>query len=222
MPVVHVAGPAAPNNGRLIVDVPEGPVPVYRARMEARKQDNGTRRPTFRFFDLPPQLVCKETPCVIDEPAGNILIGFPVLGCSPAIDYDLVHVGLDPSVYRRSLAIFENETGAEQIAGIVMSSLGAAASITGIVLLPVGASKDNDRLTAAGGITLGVGALVMTAGILMIRHDSATYRPGSANHFDGSIATDRGTVGVPPPRRSPLEVFPYYECSWASRRAGSG
>jgi hypothetical protein len=221
-PAVHVAGAPAPGNGRLIVDVPEGPVPVYRARMEARKQDNGTRHPTFLFFDLPPELVCKETPCVIEEPPGNILIGFPVLGCSPAIDYDLVHVGLDLSVYRRSLAIFENETGAEQIVGIVATSLGAAASITGLVLLPSGASNHNDRLTAAGGITLGAGALALTVGILMIRHDSATYRPGSANHFEASIATGAANAGVPGPRRSPLEAFPYYECTWASRRAGSG
>jgi hypothetical protein len=222
MPVVHVAGPAAPGNGRLIVDVPEGPVPVYRARIEARKQDNGTRRPTFRFFDLPPELVCKATPCVIDEPPGNILIGFPVLGCGPAIDYDLVHVGLDPSVYRRSLGLFENETGAERTVGIVMTSLGAASSITGVALLPTGASKDNDRLTAAGGITLGAGALLMAVGILMIRHDSATYRPGSAHHFEGPSATDGRSRAVPPPRRSPLEVFPNYGCKWTSRRAGSG
>src|SRR5512143_939132 len=67
MPVVHVAAPTAPGTGRLIVDVAEGPVPVYRARMEARKQDNGTRHPTFRFFDLPTEMVCKETPCVIDQ-----------------------------------------------------------------------------------------------------------------------------------------------------------
>jgi hypothetical protein len=214
----------APVTGRLIVDVPEGSVPVYRARLEARKQDNGTRRPTFRFFDLPAEKICDGTPCVIDEPPGNILIGFPVLGCRPAIDFDLVHVGLDPSVYRRSLAIFEDETGAEKIVGIVAASLGAAASITGIVLLPSGISKDNSGLTAAGGITLGAGALALTVGILMIRHDSATYRPGSANHFEASVSTAAPPATVPSssPPRSPLEVFPYYDCSWGSRRGGTG
>ena len=223
MPVAPVAGPPLQGNGRLIIDVPEGPVPVDRAQFEARKQDNGSRRPTFRFFDLPPELLCKETPCVIDAPPGNILIGFPVLGCRPAIDYDLVHVGLETRVYRRSLAIFENETGAEKIVGIVGASLGAAATITGIALLPVGASKDNGTLAAAGGITLGAGALVLAAGILMIRHDSATYRPGSANHFEASISTPAATVRAgPSPTQSPLEVFPYYDCSWGSRRAGSG
>jgi hypothetical protein len=223
MPVVQVEGQPAQGNGRLIVDVPEGPVPVYRAHFEARKQDNGARRPTFRWFDLPPELLCKETPCVIDAPPGNILIGFPVLGCRPAIDYDLVHVGLEPRVYRRSLAVFENETGAEKIIGIVGASLGAAATITGIGLLPVGASKENNTLTAAGGITLGAGALALTAGILMIRHDSATYRPGSANHFEASISAPSATVRTTPsPTQSPLEVYPYYDCSWGSRQAGSG
>ncbi|MGE3546944.1 MAG: hypothetical protein AB7L28_23660 [Kofleriaceae bacterium] len=222
VPVVHVAGPPAQGNGRLIVDVAEGPVPVYRGRMEARKQDNGTPRPTFHFFDLPPELICKATPCVIDEPPGNILIGFPVLGCGPAIDYDLVHVGLDPSIYRRSLGIFENDTGAERMFGIVGASLGAGAAITGVALLPIGLSKDNDGLTLAGGITLGAGALLTTVGILMIRHDSATYRPGSANHFDGPISTDGNRGAAPLPNRSPLEVFPNYECSWTSRRAGAG
>ena len=64
--------------------------------------------------------------------------------------------------------------------------------------------------------------LLLAVGIYMIRHDSATYRPGSAIHFERPSATDSGGGGVPPPRRSPLEVFPNYECSWTSRRAGSG
>ncbi len=220
-PTVHITAAPAEGKGRLIVDVAEGPVPVYRGRLEARKQDNGTRRPTYRFFDLPPELICNETPCVIEEPPGNILIGFPVLGCRPAIDFDLVHVGLDPRVYRRSLAIFEDETGAERIVGIVAASLGAAAAITGIVLVPVGAGNDNGVLTA-GAITLGAGAIALTAGILMIRHDSATYRPGSANDFELSLAPGGTTVSPSPQKRSPLEVYPYYDCSWGARRGGTG
>lgn len=215
MPIVDVSVTPVQGNGRLIVDVPEGPVPVYRAHFDPRKQDSGGRHPTFRFYDLPPELLCKETPCVIDAPPGNILIGFPVLGCRPAIDYDLVHVGLEPRVYRRSLAIFENDTGAEKIVGIVAASVGAAAVITGGVLLPVG-------VTAAGGITLGAGAIALTAGILMIRHDSASYRPGSANHFEATISTQTPTVRVSAPKQSPLEVYPYYDCSWGSRQGGTG
>jgi hypothetical protein len=198
----------------VIVDSVEGPTPVFRVRIEPRQQDNGTRRPTFRFFELPPELVCKETPCVVDTPPGNILLGFPVLGCEEAFEYELVHVGPDPSVYRRSLSVYENDTGAEQILGIIAASVGSAATITGIALVP----QDSDRVQVAGGITLGAGALLITAGVLMIRHDSATYRPGSANHFAAPMPVET-PGGVVPPRRSPLSMFRAHPCNWSSRRA---
>lgn len=217
MPAVHVSGPPAAGTGRLIVDVAEGPVPVYRARIDAQKLEDGARHARYRIVDVPPELVCKETPCVIDEPPGNILIGFPVLGCQPAIDFDLVHVGLDASVYRRSVAVFADDTGAEKILGIIAASVGGTAAFTGAVLLPVGIGHSSG-LTIAGGITLGAGALLTTAGILMIRHDSATYRPGSANHFEATAAP----TTAPSPTRSPLEVYPYYDCSWGSHRGGTG
>ena len=216
MPAVQVAAPPAAGMGRIIVDVPDGPSPVYLARIEARPQDNGTRRPTFRFFELPPELVCKDTPCVVDHPPGNILLGFPVAGCTQGTEYELVNVGPHPSVYTRSLSLYEDNTGTEQILGIIGTSIGVAAGITGIALLPAGLSNDNDRLAVAGGITLGAGALLTTIGILMIRHDSATYRPGSANHFEATTPPAGGPVA--PPRRSPLSI-PSHECSWAQRPA---
>jgi hypothetical protein len=219
IPAVRDPGPLAPGMGRIIVDVPDGPSPVYLARIEARPQDNGTRRPTFRFFELPPELVCKETPCVVDHPPGNILLGFPVAGCIEGTEYELVNVGPHPSVYTRSLSLYEDNTGTEKILGIIGTSIGAAAGITGIALLPAGLSNDNSRLAIAGGITLGAGALLTTIGILMIRHDSATYRPGSANHFDA--ATPPGGGQVAPPRPSSFGV-PSHECNWTSRRAVSG
>ncbi len=216
---VRIDGPPAQGNGRVIVDSVEGPTPVYRVRIETRQQDNGTRRPTFRFFELSPELMCKETPCVVDAPVGNILLGFPVLGCDAAFEYELVNVGPDPSVYRRSLSVYEDNTGTEQILGIIAASVGGAGAITGIALLPAGAAGDNSRLTLAGGITLGAGALALTLGILMIRHDSATYRPGSANHFAAPAPVD-ATDGVGAP--APVPRFPSHPCNWSSRRAVSG
>jgi hypothetical protein len=38
-------------------------------------------------------------------------------------------------------------------------------------------------MTTAGGLTLGAGALAIVLGILAIRADSPTYRPGSSNHY---------------------------------------
>ena len=73
--------------------------------------------------------------------------------------------------------------GSVRVLGIIATSLGAAAAITGTALLPIGLSKDNDRLTAAGGISLGGGALLIAAGIWAIRADSPSWRPGSSNHY---------------------------------------
>ncbi len=216
---VRLQGTATPpptGMGRLIVDVAEGSAPISRIRFEPRQQDHGTHRPTFRFFELPPEIVCTSTPCVIDAPRGNILLGFPVLGCTEGFEYELVHVSLQPSVYRRSLSVYEDNTGAERITGIVLAGVGGAALITGLPILLAGAG-DNDKLAAAGGITLGAGALLLTIGTLLIRHDSATYRPGSANHY--AAPPDAGGVGVP--QRSPFDGFPAHECGWSSRH-GSG
>lgn len=211
-------GPPPPGMGRVIIDVAEGAAPVSRIRFEPRQQDNGpSRRPTFRFFELPPERACETTPCVIDEPPGNILLGFPVRGCSDGFEYELVHVSLQPSVYRRALSEYRDETGTGKIMGIILASVGGAATITGIPLLAAGAS-DNKDLAIAGGITLGAGALVLTAGILLLRHDAATYRPGSANHYE--------PLPTPPPApmtpsRSAFDDIPALDCGWSTRR-GAG
>jgi hypothetical protein len=49
--------------------------------------------------------------------------------------------------------------------------------------LPIGLSQDSRGMTIAGGITLGVGAVVMTLGILSLRANASTFRPGASNHF---------------------------------------
>lgn len=210
LPSVQITAAPAEGMGRVIVDVPEGSSPVYLARIETRPQDNPGRRGTFRFIELEPELVCNGTPCVVDHAPGNILLGFPVAGCNQGNEFELVNVGLNPSIYRRSLSLYEDNTGTEKILGIIGTSVGAAAAITGIALLPAGASNDNNSLAVAGGITLGAGALLTTIGILMIRHDSATYRPGSANHYDLTAPVPPG----PPPAGSAMNVQSH-ECSWA-------
>lgn len=167
--------------GRLIVDVVEGPAPVQRIQMQPTQQTNANGRVSFRFSEVPDTL-CAHAPCATDHPVGNVLLGFPVVG-KDALEVELVHVGPDPSVYRRSLSIYEDNTGGTRVMGIIMTAVGSAALITGTVLLPVGLSKDNTGLTAAGGISLGAGTLLLTLGILMIRADAPTFRPGSSNHF---------------------------------------
>ncbi len=167
--------------GRLVVDVVEGPAPVQMIKMEAAQQTNARGRVSFRFSEVPATL-CAHSPCATDHQLGNVLLGFPVIG-KDSLEVELVHVGPDPSVYRRSLSIYEDNTGGTRIMGIIATSVGAAALITGTALLPIGLAKDNSGLTAAGGISLGAGTLLLTLGILAIRADAPTFRPGSSNHF---------------------------------------
>lgn len=150
--------------------------------MDAQPIQNGTPRPSYALVERP-EVMCAVSPCATDVPTGNVLLGFPVIGKPDAREVELVHVGPDPSVYRRSLSVYENHTGGMRNFGIVMTSVGGAAMVTGTVLLPVGLAKDMDGMTMAGGISLGVGAAVLAYGIWAIWRYAPTYRPGSSNHF---------------------------------------
>lgn len=178
---MEAAPPPPGGHGRLAVDVVEGPTRVQRVRMTPSAIDNGRGRISFRFVEAPEEL-CAPSPCATDIPAGNVLLGFPVIG-SDDVEVELVHVGPEPSVYRRSLSIYEDRTGSVRVLGIIATSLGGAAAMTGTALLPIGLAKDHTGLATAGAITLGAGAALLAIGIWAIRHDAPTYRPGSSVHF---------------------------------------
>jgi hypothetical protein len=181
VPRIDAAAPPA-GAARLVIDVVEGPTPVQRIHMRPVQVDNGQGRATFRF-DESPELLCAATPCVTDLPPGNVLLGFPVLGQRDALEAELVHAGPEPTVYRRSLSVHEDRSGALRVLGIIGTSLFGSSALTGMVLLPIGLAKGNDDLTLAGGITLGAGGALLALGIWAIRHGSPTYRPGSSIHF---------------------------------------
>lgn len=181
-PPIQAAGPPPSGHGRLVVDVVDGPTPVQRIRMASKQVDNGHGRVSHRFFESP-EVLCAASPCIADVPAGNVLLGFPVLGDPRSMEIELVHVGPETSVYRRSLSVYEDRTGGVRVFGIVTAAVGASAAITGTALLPIGLSDDNHALATAGGITLGAGVALLSLGIWALRHDSPTYRPGSSNHF---------------------------------------
>jgi hypothetical protein len=181
-PIVGSSTPPAEGNSRLIVDVVDGPTPVQRVRMQTKPSPNAQGVPTVRFIQAPMEL-CPRAPCVTDVPVGNVILGFPVIGDDSALETELVNIGPDPSVYRRSLSVYTDNTGATRVLGIIAASIGTGSAITGSALLPAGLANDNHGLTVAGGITLGAGAALILAGILMIRADSPTFRPGSSNHY---------------------------------------
>ena len=94
-----------------------------------------------------------------------------------------MHIGPEPTGYRRSLSVYESGSGTLRVLGIIGTSLGAASLITGTALLPYGIDRGNNSATLAGGISLGAGAALLTLGILAIRYGAPTLRPGSSIHY---------------------------------------
>ena len=155
---------------------------MQRVQMEAKPIDHGDGRVSYAFNEAPAPL-CTAAPCVTDVPAGsNVLLGFPVLGKN-AQEVELVHVGPEPSMYRRSLSVYTE--GGSSVFGILATSFGGASAITGTALLPAGLSRDDGAgraMTLAGGITLGAGVALIAIGIWSLRANAATFRPGASNH----------------------------------------
>lgn len=184
----------APGRARLVVDVVDGRGPVHRVWMRSTRVDGSQGRVSFRFEEQP-EVICAQPPCSLDVAPGNLLLGYPVLGRANALEVELVHVGPDPSVYRRSLSEFDDRSGALQTLGIVGASTGGAGLLTGAVLLPIGLAGGRDAMSMAGGVTLGAGAALLALGIWAMRHDADTFRPGSANHY---VMTPVGNAATAP------------------------
>lgn len=182
VPSTNTTAEPATGKGRLVIDVVDGPTPVQRVDMKAEPFEDGQGRTRFRFYEAPEPL-CTTSPCVVDLTPGNVLLGFPVTGDDHSMEVELVHVGEETAVYRRSLSHYRHNKGALWVLGIIGTSLGGTSLLTGTALLPLGLADGNDGLTIAGATTLGGGALLVTLGILAIRADSPSYRPGSAIHF---------------------------------------
>ncbi|MCE9576759.1 MAG: hypothetical protein K8W52_26670 [Deltaproteobacteria bacterium] len=181
-PPIATSAPIASGQGRLVIDIVDGPAPVRRILMQPQTTQDAQGRSHVTFGETH-ALVCAATPCLADVTVGNVLLGFPVIGRADDLEIELVHVGERPTVYRRTLSVYENHTGAVRVLGIIGASVGSASVITGAALLPIGLAKDHDGLTTAGGLTLGVGAAVLALGIWAIRHDAPTFRPASSNHY---------------------------------------
>lgn len=181
-PPIAASAPPESGKGRLVIEVVDGPAPIQRIRMEPEEIRDPQGRSRFLFAETP-ELLCAVSPCVVDVPIGNVLLGFPVIGNPGDLEVELVHVGPQPSAYRRTSSVYQNHTGALRVLGIVGASAGSAAAITGVALLPIGLAKDNSGLATAGAISLGLGAAVLTLGIWAIWRDAPTFRPASSNHF---------------------------------------
>jgi len=180
VPALSLPALPPPGHGRLVVDVVEGPTSISRMTVAAEAVDRPGRPPVYRFTELA-EAGCL-TPCLIDLPVGNVLLGFPVLG-KPAPEVELVHVGPDPSVYRRTLSVYEDATGGLRVFGFVAVPVGFVAAATGGTILAAGLQRDHDGLVTGGAITLGASTLLVALGLWALRTDAPTFRPGAASHY---------------------------------------
>ena len=87
-----------------------------------------------------------------------------------------------PTLYRRALG-WRQKGGAGFALGVLGASFGGASFVTGAALLPTGLAKDNHGLTLAGGITLGVGALLTAAGIWAIANNPLMEQAGAGAQY---------------------------------------
>lgn len=179
-PQVEQSAPPAAGTGRLVVDVVDGPAPVERVRMDPQPVTTATGRTAYRFDEKPDNL-CPAAPCITDLSPQNILLGFPVIGDPNGLETEMVHIDEGTNIYRRSLSEYHKRSPG--VYGILMTSLGGTAMMTGAALLPIGLAKDMPGMTTAGAVSLGVGTLALTLGIIALRGNASTYRPGSMIHF---------------------------------------
>lgn len=173
--------------GRLVVDVVDGPTRIQRVTMEPHPVNNGAALQTWWFGESYTPL-CETSPCVVDLAPGNVLLAFPVVGDSNAFEVDLVHISEEPTVYRRALSYSEGGGGAF-VLGIVGVSFGGMSAVTGAALLPIGLAKDKDGMTIAGGITLGVGTVLVGLSTLAILADPPRHRAGASAHYPAAQTT---------------------------------
>jgi hypothetical protein len=170
--------PPAPGFGRIYVDVVDGPIRVRVVKpVTVNETFNGEE---FETEELEDQASCT-SPCVLDLPLGEHLLAFPVRGAG-GVDLASVIASPSPTIYRRALG-WRQSGGAGFALGVLGASFGGVSFVTGAALLPIGLATDSHGLTVAGGITLGVGALLTAAGIWAIANHPLAEQAGAGAQY---------------------------------------
>jgi len=171
--------PIAPGQGRIYVDVVDGPKDVRVVHPVTVQQTLNDQ--VFDSTELETVRACR-TPCVLDLPLGHQLIAFP-MHHSLNDDVQDVLISTTPSLYRRALGS-SRRGGAGFALGVLAVSFGGSSFVTGAALLPVGLATDRGGLTTAGAITLGAGAVLTALGIWALAHNPILEQPGAGAQYD--------------------------------------
>ncbi|MAQ16804.1 MAG: hypothetical protein CMN30_18680 [Sandaracinus sp.] len=183
-PEVDTSAPLAAGQGRLVVDVEDGPVTVERIQLEPQPANAPGEGTIQRWrFEERPEVLCASTPCVVDLPVGNVLLGFPTLGSEELVTRVLVHVSEEPTVYRRALDQYFPRRAGMLGVGVPSLLVGLGSASAGAALLPQGLDRDDRGRTIAGAVTLGVGVALFAIGYWLIKQGRHSLRPGASVHF---------------------------------------
>jgi hypothetical protein len=170
--------PSAPGLGRIYVDVVDGPTHVRVVKPITVTETVNDEQ--FETEELEDEAACT-SPCALDLPLGRHLLAFPVRGAG-GVDLARVIASPTPTLYRRALG-WRQAGSAGFVLGVVGAAFGGASFVTGAALLPVGLAKDSHGLTLAGGITLGVGALLTAAGIWAVANNPLMEQAGAGAQY---------------------------------------
>jgi hypothetical protein len=188
LPPPPIPGPVQPpplgtpipvGQGRIYIDVVDGPTDI-RAVHPVTVQDtfNGE---VFEETELETVRACR-TPCVLDLPLGHQLLAFP-MHYTLGEDVQDVLISPTPSLYRRALGS-RKRAGAGFVLGVLAVTFGGTSAVTGAALLPIGLATNGSGLTTAGGITLGVGAVLTALGIWAMAVNPTYAQPGVGAQYD--------------------------------------
>ena len=171
----------------------DGPTGVWLVGESSLELVVNRRSVEARFLTAEPACTA---PCAIDLPLGRRTLAFPVFG-SRRLELDAVDVGPRPTLYRRALGHRRSRGRRHAPRRIVGVTFGGMSFVTGAALLPIGLATDHDGMTLAGGLTLGVGAVLTAVGIVAIARSPAIEQPGAGTQYDLPLVIRRR-----PPRKA--------------------
>lgn len=176
------ARPLADGQGRVLIDVTDGPTNVYRW-VSADAVVGMDKDVPIVASRVTSEVLCT-TPCVIDGPPGTYRLGFPFHG-GGGFDMAEVQILTEPTVYRRSLGTRRRGGGGLAL-GIVSTSFGGMSLACGAAFLPIGLTRDEGEgggFVIAGAVTLIAGAILTALGVWGIAASPTIEQQGAEIQF---------------------------------------
>jgi hypothetical protein len=190
--------PPAQGEGQIVVDTTNGAARVsvlLSTSVLAATSSNGSYATGMAVQS---RTVCTATPCAVNLPYGAHTLVFQSKGDERVGSNADVQVGQSPSYVRHTMGAIDGMPGLEG-GGLLLSVLGGAGLIAGGILFAAAPKHSTSETT--GKTTLGVGAGLLVAGVVMAIVGRPKIRPGASIQW-----TPEGPVRQNEPRSTPSIV----------------